>query len=89
MRWAVKTRIARLERTAEITREAMYSHPPPGLFEAMHVSDADNKLLDEILDKGGQSTTPAERDALERFAAEYKRTFDEVTAATRDANRRR
>lgn len=70
----LNTRLSRLDRKAEFVLHQLL----PGMFEEMHISQGDFKLLDGIYERG-ELATPDERGAWDRFLAEYQRAFNLVS----------
>jgi hypothetical protein len=65
---AIKRRLKNLEQAAKVEQAALMQELKHEVFEAMRISDADNRLLDAISDRG-EACTPEEQAALERFSA--------------------
>lgn len=73
-------RISRLEQKAQIERRIAMRQPLPGMFEEMHVSEEDSRLLDIICEQGGP-TIAEEQATMDRFSAEYERAYQVVSRA--------
>lgn len=86
MSGAINRRLLNLERNTQIERAAMMKELEYEIFEAMRVSDEDDKLLDAIA-AHGEPSTPEEQAALDRFSAEFEAAFKRVTAARRSEPR--
>ena len=52
------------------------------VFEAMHIPDADEGLLDAINERG-EACTPQEDAAMERFSAEFEKAYALVSSRQR------
>src|SRR5579863_7841691 len=67
MSGTIKRRILSLERSAKAIRQQIQFEA----FEAIHLSDEDERLLDAIAERG-EPETPEEQAALNRFTAQYE-----------------
>jgi hypothetical protein len=87
MNGAIKRRLLSLERSAEIKHAASMAQIQYDVFEAIHLSEEDHKLLDAILERGEPSTVE-EQGALDRYSAEYERAFKLISSRCREQSRR-
>ena len=65
-----------VEQSAKVERAGVWADIQYQVFEAIQLSDEEQKLLDAIVDRGGPLTacTPEEQAALEHFAMELDAT---------------
>ena len=74
MRFAIKTRLQKLERSARAEHKSAFKEISWEVFQAMRVSDEDFALVEAVLDRGEpfETSTPQEQAAGERFSKELE-----------------